>query len=201
MRSILVLTVAVLASLSASTASLGATYGGFTKSAGTSITVASVNQASTSMTNATCPLTVWRCTGMPQYPLFCAISATVCEAIGPDYKITMTILSPTQTAVRIAATAASCCIQSISFGAPNSQCGFDLAVSASTVGSLTGSNPVPSNPGLFGAWNATIKLDNVVVAAGFNVQNDLYSRMTVNFFPVFDAGDLFKFTIDTDKLN
>jgi len=40
-----------------------------------------------------------------------------------------------------------------------------------------------------------------VYVFGTAVQNDLYSRMTVNFNGIFDAGDVFAFTVDTDNIS
>ena len=201
MRSIITLSALALASiLGTAGTSHAATWGGFAVAAGAPRTVTGVSQVSTGQTNSTSYLTVTRCTGVVEYPAFVWVGAT-CTATTPDYTIVMTVLSATQTNVKIAATSAACGIKQITFGTPNSQCGFDLTnPNPGTVGSLTGADPVPMAGGLIGAWNVTLLLDNVVNIAGAAAMRDLYSRMTVNFSSCFDAGDLCSFTIDTDKI-
>ena len=202
MRSIIALAVATLASLAATATSQAQVYGGFTVAAGTPRIVSVVNQNATPATNATSYLTVQRCSGVIEYPAFVVTSPTTCTAVGPDYQITMTVVGATQTAVKIVATAATCAIKSVSFGTPNSQCGYDLTnPNPGTVGSLAGANPVPVAGGMVGIWTANIKFDNVVNIAGAAAMRDLYSRMTVNFSSCFDAGDVFAFTVDTDKIS
>ncbi len=202
MRSIIALAVAALASLASTATSHAQVYGGFTIAAGTPRIVSVVNQNATPATNATSYLTVQRCSGVLQYPALVVTSATTCTAVGPDYQITMTVLSATQTAVKIVATAPTCAIRSVSFGTPNSQCGYDLTnPNPGTVGSLTGANPVPVAGGMVGIWTANIKFDNAVNIAGTAAQGDLFSRMTVFFSSCFDAGDVFAFTVDTDKIS
>jgi hypothetical protein len=196
------LAVAALASLASTATSHAQVYGGFTIAAGTPRIVSVVNQNATPATNATSYLTVQRCSGVLQYPALVVTSATTCTAVGPDYQITMTVLSATQTAVKIVATAPTCAIKSVSFGTPNSQCGYDLTnPNPGTAGSLTGANPVPIAGSLIGVWTAQVKFDNAAYYAGTVAQLDLYTRMTVSFNGCFDVGDLIQFTVDTDLIS
>lgn len=190
-----------IAALAASASSLGATWGGFALAIGMPRVVASVNQASSGAVNATSFLTVNRCSGIMEYPVFVAAGAT-CVATTPDYQISMTVLSATQTEVAIIATSAACDIKAITFGTPNSSCGYDVALpNPGTVGSLTGLNPTPILASMIGAWTSQVVLDNRVNIGGVAPANDLYSRMTVYFSSCFDVGDAIKFRVDTDKLN
>ncbi len=202
MRSIITLSALALASiLGTATTSQAATWGGFAVAVGTPRVVTAVNQASTGQTNATSFLKVIRCTGVVEYPAFVWAGAT-CTAATPDYTITMTVLSATQTNVKIQANSAACGIKQITFGTPNSSCGYDITnPNPGTAGSLTGADPVPMAGGLIGAWNVTVLLDNMVNIAGAAAMRDLYSRMTVNFNSCFDVGDLCSFNIDTDKIS
>jgi hypothetical protein len=126
----------------------------------------------------------------------------VCTAVGPDYVITMTVISTTQTRVKIAATSATCGIKTVSFGTPNSRCAYDLTnPNPGTVGSAQGANIVPVAGGLVGLWDAKAKFDNAVYLFGSPPRNDLYSRMTIFFSSAFDGSDVFAFNVDTDNIN
>jgi hypothetical protein len=192
---------ASIAALAASASSLGATWGGFSIAIGMPRVVASVNQASSGAVNATSFLAVNRCSGVMEYPVFVAAGAT-CVATTPDYQITMTVLSATQTEVAIIATSPACDLKAITFGTPNSSCGYDVALpNPGTVGSLAGFNPTQVAGSLFGAWTSYVVLDNRVNVGGIAPVGDLYSRMTVYFSSCFDVGDAIKFRVDTDKIN
>lgn len=200
MRSLVPVVIASLASLAAATASDAATYGGFGIAAGVLRGTNLVTQAQSDISNATSYLTVMRSSGVLEYPAFVVMGLGVCVATGPDYTITMTVLSNTQTEIKIAATAPTCGIRAIQFGTPNSRCAYDLTnPNPGTVGSLTGSNAAPVT--MVGAWNATLKFDNAVNIFGTAARMDLFSRMTVNFSSPFDAGDVFTFRVDTDAIN
>jgi hypothetical protein len=204
MRSITLVTLTTLAIasiLGTAGTSHAATWGGFAFAPGTPRIVTLINQASAGASNATSYLRVVRCTGVIDYPVFTWLGAT-CTAVTPDYTISMTVLSATKTNVKIVANSAACGIKEITFGTPNSQCGYDLTnPNPGTIGSLAGSNPVPVAGGLVGAWNVTVLLDNMVNLAGVGAMRDLFSRMTVRFNSCFDVGDLCSFTIDTDKIS
>ena len=202
MKSLVSTALASLASLAVAASSQAATYGGFAIAPGVLRGTNLVVQGQTDVNNATSFLTVTRSTGVLEYPAFAVTMPGVCTAVGPDYVIQMSVLSATQTRVKITATAATCGIRAISFGTPNSRCAYDLSLpNPGTAGSLAGANVVPVAGGLVGAWNATIRFDNAVFVFGTPVQNDLYSRMTINFNGVFDAGDVFAFNVDTDNIN
>ena len=201
MRQITALALASLASLATATASHAAGWAAFVTNPGALRLITSANQISIPASNATSYLTVTRCTGVNEYPMFAVISPTTCVANGPDYQIVMEIINPTQTKVSIMATAASCAIRSVSFGTPNSRCGYDLTnPNPGTAGSLTGANPVPIAGSLIGAWTAQVKFDNAAYYAGSVAQLDLYTRMAVSFTSCFDVGDLIQFTVDTDLI-
>lgn len=200
MRSFFPVIAASLASLAAATASNAAVYGGFVFAPGVLRGTNLVVQGQSDIINATSYLTVVRSTGVLEYPVFVVTAPGVCTAVGPDYTITMAVLSPTQTEVKINATAATCRLRSVQFGTPNSRCAYDLTnPNPGTAGSLNGSNPVPVS--LTGAWTATIKFDNAVNIFGAAARMDLFSRMTVNFNVAFDVGDSFGFRVDTDAIN
>ncbi len=202
MRHFATVALASIASLATAAASHAATYGGFTIAPGILRGTNLVQQSQSDVTNATSYVTVMRSTGVLEYPAFAITSPGVCTATGPDYVIQMTVISTTQTRVKIAATAATCGIRAISFGTPNSRCAYDLSLpNPGTAGSGSGANVVPVAGGLIGAWNATIRFDNAVYVFGTPVQNDLYSRMTVYFNGTFDVGDVFAFNVDTDAIN
>ena len=110
---------AAATTLGATTSSHAATYGGFTFFAGVLRNVAAVSQVSTGASNATSYLTVQTCAGALQTPVWVSAGA-VCQATTPDYQITMTVIAPNQTRVRIAATSATCAIRNVRFGTPNS---------------------------------------------------------------------------------
>jgi hypothetical protein len=204
MRQISTFVLSALAAFSAtgvstSTAS-AAVWGGWGVGPGTPRVVSGVNQLASAASNATSYLTVQRCTGVIEYPVFVPAGPT-CTAIGPDYAISMTVISSTQTEVRIVATAASCGIKAVTFGSPNSMCGFDMTTpNPGTAGSLTGSNPVPVAGTLIGAWTSSVRFDNRVNLVGAAPAGDLYSRMSVFFSSCFDVGDQIVFRVDTDKL-
>jgi len=202
MKSLVSLAIASIAFLAIADSSQAATYGGFTIAPGVLRATNLVVQGQTDAYNATSFPTVMRSTGVLEYPAFMVTAPGVCTAVGPDYTIQMSVLSATQTRVKISATAPTCGIRAISFGTPNSRCAYDLSLpNPGTIGSLAGANPMPVAGGLVGAWNATIRFDNAVYVFGTAVQNDLYSRMTVNFNGIFDAGDVFAFTVDTDNIS
>lgn len=202
MRHFATIALASLASLAAAASSQAATYGGFVTAPGVLRGTNLVAQGQTDLANATSYVTVVRSTGVLEYPAFVVTAPGVCTATGPDYVIQMTVLSPTQTRIKIGATAASCGIRQISFGTPNSRCAYDLTnPNPGTPGSLQGANIAPIAGGLVGTWNATAKFDNAVNIFGAVAQGDLFSRMTLNFSTTFDAGDVFAFTVDTDVIN
>lgn len=190
------------ASLAITAAAPAATYSGFSFTPGVLRATNLVTQAQTDVTNATSYLAVTRWSGVMEYPAFVVTGPGVCTAVGTDYVIQMTVVSPTQTRVKIGATAATCAIRAISFGTPNSRIAYDLTnPNPGTAGSLQGANIVPVAGGLVGLWNATAKFDNAVYVFGTPVQNDLFTRMAINFSTPFDAGDVFSFTVDTDIIN
>ncbi len=199
LRTLALTAAATLTALGATTSSHAATYGGFTFFAGVLRNVATVNQAATGASNATSYLRVQTCAGALQYPVW-VVGGLVCQATTPDYQITMTVIAANQTRVRIAATSATCAIRNVRFGTPNSSCFYDLTnPNPGTVGSLTGFNPVATVL-TGGAWNATIQFGNAVRIAGTAAQMDLFNIMNVNFSACFDAGDVFEFVVDTDRL-
>lgn len=200
MRLTSTIVLSALATLAATSASSAQVWGGWGVGPGTPRAVSGVNQTASAASNATSYLRVERCTGVIEYPAFVPAGAT-CTAIGPDYAISMTILSTTQTEIRIVATGATCGIKSVTFGTPNSMCGFDMAApNPGTAGSLAGANPAPVAGTLIGAWTSSVRLDNRVNIVGAAAAGDLYSRMSVFFSSCFDAGDQIVFRVDTDKL-
>jgi len=202
MKSLVSIALTSLASLTVAASSQAATYSGFTIAAGTLRGTNLVVQGQTDVNNATSFVTVLRTTGVYEYPAFAVTSPGVCTAVGPDYVITMTVISTTQTRVKIAATSATCGIKTVSFGTPNSRCAYDLTnPNPGTAGSAQGANIVPVAGGLIGMWDAKAKFDNAVYLFGSPPRNDLYSRMTIFFSSAFDAGDVFAFNVDTDNIN
>jgi len=202
MRQIKNITLASLAGV-ATLASAGTThaaaFGPFSVGVGVLRATNSVLQNQTGASNATSYLTIQRCSGVIETPVFVAAGAS-CTATTADYQIIMDVLSPTSTRVTIVATSATCDIRYVRFGTPNSRCAYDMTnPNPGTVGSGAGANPVAV--GLIGAWTANVRFDNAVNRIGAASMGDLYSRMTVNFSSCFDVGDLCQFTVDTDIIN
>jgi hypothetical protein len=199
MNQIATVALASLASLASAAATHAATYGGFTVSAGTPRVVTTVSQTSTPVSNATSRLRVERCSGVIEYPAFVVISPSTVIATGPDYRVVMTNVGATLTSITIEATAATCGLKAVSFGTPNTKCGYDLRnPNPGTAGSSTGADPVPAAMG--GAWTTFIHFDNVVKYPTAPAAGDLYGRMTVYFSSCFDAGDVWTFHVDTDRI-
>jgi hypothetical protein len=191
--------IATLAGLAATSASSAAVWGGFGTALGVARIVAGVNQNASSASNATSYLTVQRCNGFIENPPFVVTSATDCVATGPDYQISMRIVSATQTEIKIISTTPNTQIKSITFGNAASFCGFDMSTpNPGTPGSMAGANPTPVT--LIGAWTSSVRFDNRVNIAGAAPLGDLYARMTVYFSSCFDVGDQLVFRVDTDKL-
>ena len=99
MKSLVSIALASLASLTVAASSQAATYSGFTIAAGALRGTNLVVQGQTDVNNATSFVTVLRTTGVYEYPAFAVTSPCVCTAVVPDYVITMTVISTTQTRV------------------------------------------------------------------------------------------------------
>ncbi len=201
MRSMTSIALAAATSLLCAVQADAAVYTGWNAVAGTLRTTMNVSQISNASVTATLPLTVYRCDGTIDYPVFVMVNANSCVAVGVDYEIRATVLNNTQTSFRIAATAVTCGIRRVTIGSTASRCGFDLTLpNPGTPGSGQGLNPTSGAAGLVGMWNASINLDGAVILAGNPLIGDLYSRLTVSFSACFDDGDVFEFKVDTDKL-
>ncbi len=201
MRSMTSIALAAATSLLCAVQADAAVYGGFSRAAGMARSTTFVGQGSDSAVNASCRLSVLRSNGIVDYPVWVIAGPGKCIAAGADYQITMTVLSGTETSIKIEGTAGACALKGISFGGNNSHCGFDLTLpNPGTPGSGQGLNPTSGAAGLVGMWNASINLDGAVILAGNPLIGDLYSRLTVSFSACFDDGDVFEFKVDTDKL-
>jgi len=199
MRQISTIVLSALATLAATSVSSAQVWGGFAVAPGVARVVAGVNQAATSASNATSRLVVQRCNGVIEAPAFVVTSPTYCIATGSDFQVSMQVMSPTQTEIKIISTSPNTQIRSVSFGNGAPLCGFDLSSpNPGTPGSLSGANPIPVT--LIGVWNTTIRFDNRVSVGGAAPLGDLYARMTVYFSSCFDMGDQLVFRVDTDRL-
>lgn len=196
-RNLASLALAAAAAFASASASQAASFSGFTIAPGINRVVTTVNQNSTSASNATCALAVRRWSGVTEYPVFTVISPSTCIAYGPDYQIVMTNVGANLTNVLIQATAPTCSLKWVRFGNSVSKCGFDLTNPITgTVNSSTGRNPVPMSMG--GAWNTSIHFDNAVKYAATAAVGDLFSRMTVSFSSPFSG--TWQFDLDTDLI-
>jgi hypothetical protein len=201
MRTLTSIVLASLASLTAASSSQAAVFGPFATAVGALRTVATTAQATNGAINATSLLKVTRCSGAVETPAW-VVAGPTCTATAADYQISMTVVSATQTRVRIAATGATCDIRQIVFGTPNTRCGFDLTLpNPGTAGSAAGFNPAPVAGSLVGAWMATVRLENAVRIGGAAPVGDLYSVMVVSFNSCFDINDRIEFIVDTDYIN
>jgi hypothetical protein len=198
MRQITSLVLASLATLAAAGTSQAAVFGPVSTSLGAIRNVMSVNQNQTGPSNSTSFLTVQRCSGVVEYPAF-VLMGSAAVATTADYQIALEILSPTQTRVSIWGFAA-CDIASVTFGSPNSRCGYDMSrPNPGTPGSMAGASPVAVT--LVGAWTSSIAFTNAVQVPGTPARGDLYAQMRVSFSSCFDVNDILQFTVDTDILN
>ena len=191
MRTLTSIVLASLASLTAASSSQAAVFGPFATAVGALRTVATTAQATNGAINATSLLKVTRCSGAVETPAW-VVAGPTCTATAADYQISMTVVSATQTRVRIAATGATCDIRQIVFVTlPN----------PGTAGSAAGFNPAPVAGSLVGAWMATVRLENAVRIGGAAPVGDLYSVMVVSFNSCFDINDRIEFIVDTDYIN
>ena len=191
-------TLAALSSLALAGAAQAATFGPVTTSLGAIRYANAVLQNQTGASNATAALTVVRCSGAVETPAY-VMMGTAAIATTADYQIALEILSPTQTRVSIWGFAA-CDIASVTFGSPNSRCGYDMSrPNPGTPGSMAGASPVAVT--LVGAWTSSIAFTNAVQVPGTPARGDLYAQMRVSFSSCFDVNDILQFTVDTDILN
>lgn len=124
-KNIALASLASLATLASAGTTYAAAFGPFSVGVGALRATNSVLQNQTGASNATSYLTIQRCSGVIETPVFVAAGAS-CTATTADYQIIMDVLSPTSTRVTIMATSATCDIRNVRFGTPNSKCAYDM---------------------------------------------------------------------------
>lgn len=189
----------VAAPLLCAGSALGATFGGFSTTPGTPVTVTALSQASNATDLGTLTATVQFGSGGTITLPFVSISATAVRASHPDFTITLTGGTGNLTTCDIRAVSSACNVYAVAIGLGGGRSAFDLALpNPGTAGSSTGRNPTPVT--MTGAWTAYVGFENQIQRLSDPIQGDTYQMMHVKFVNNFDANDRFVFRIDTDKI-